>query len=143
MNYGFCLFSVQFPFARGTNGFAFVCLLFAFVLCVLLSLFFCFCFRAAGRFGARRRFFCLLIRCFINLYKRFSSSASSVTDFATPRPKNRRKELILSLVRPRVQVGGSTRNYTNTLLSTSKVRQILSKNKFVVTKNQRNEQKTS
>ena len=110
----------------------------------LMGFRFCFCFLWAGRrFWARRRFFCLLIRCFINLYKRFSSSASSVTDFATPRSKNRRKELILSLVRPRVRVGGSTRNHTNTLLSTSKVRQILSKNKFVVTKNQRNEQKTS
>ena len=84
--------------------------------CVLFLFYaFCFrfCFRATGRFGARRRFFCLLIRCFINLYKRFSSSVSSVTDFATPRPENRRKELILSLVRPRVRVGGSTRTLAN------------------------------
>ena len=63
--------------------------------------------------------------------------------FCNTRPKNRRKELILSLVRLRVRVWDSTRNNTNTLLSTSKVRQILSKNKFVVTKIQRNEQKTS
>ena len=119
-----------------------VCFCFCFMR-FAFALFFAFVFAPPAVIGARRRFFCLLIRCFINLYRRFSGSASSVTDFATPSPENRRKELILSLVRPRVRVGGSTRNYTNTLLSTSKVRQILSKNKFVVTKNQRNEQKTS